>query len=325
MTSKKYEDMCDFETAFYEDVESWFSADIACCDNCYKDFLRTWPLAYLANEAKFQKNGIDLDSFYEGSRLQDIYTQDEFDYFIKKINCPRCGTPLTDNIWLYDLPFDKDAKIESVINDIAAIASKTPFLLLKHPFSKSILTTIRNISDISKATVLNEPLFRARAGKIPNPTQDDFDFPPKEYVKEGRYNHAGLPVLYLASNKNTCFYEMRQCTCTIAEIKVLTQIKVLDLINIEEYQGPDENILKTLVYSALISSKQEDEGWYKPQYVFSRFVTDCALDTGFQAIRYPSTRLSTSNYNLVIIDPSITLANDCSIYQYFVVNPIDDV
>jgi hypothetical protein len=325
MSKKKYKDLYDFESLFYADIEKWFSADIACCDNCYNDFITTWPLAYSANDAEFQKCSIDLETFYDGSRIRDIYSKDEFNYFIKTIKCPRCGTPLNSNIWPYKLPFEKDNYTESLIDELAAIAAKTPFLLLKHPYSIEVLATIKSISKSTKSTVLNTSLFRARLSDIPNPKSIDFSFPPKEYVKEGRYNHAGITVLYLASDKKTCFYEMREKICTIAEIKINRKIKILDFINVDNYQYPYDNIIKSLVYSALLSSKQEDKGWYKPKYIFSRFLADCALESGFQAIKYPSTRLSMSNYNLVILDSSLTNGKDYFVVHYYKVRSIKDI
>lgn len=43
------EDQYCFDELFYRDLESWFSSDIACCDNCYDDFLENWPHAYAAD------------------------------------------------------------------------------------------------------------------------------------------------------------------------------------------------------------------------------------------------------------------------------------
>ncbi|MFE3575880.1 RES family NAD+ phosphorylase [Lysinibacillus sp. NPDC059133] len=45
----------------------------------------------------------------------------------------------------------------------------------------------------------------------------------------------------------------------------------------------------------------EGEGWYKPHYVFTRFVVDAALSVGFDAIRYPSVRAHTGN-NIVVLN-----------------------
>jgi RES domain-containing protein len=322
-----FEDKYDFEELFYRDIESWFSADIACCDKCYDDFVNTWPYAYWADNEAFQKCGIDLDTFFSGSRLQDIYTEEEFDYFIRTIGCPRCGAPLSadGNIWPYCLPFKNDSVIESTIDALASIAERTPFLLLNHHSSERVLSAIANMSSNTVPTDLSQTLFRARSVEIVHPNIEDFDFPPKRYVGEGRYNHAGMPVLYLASDKKTCFYEMRESVCTVAEIKIRRKLKILDFMNLDESSSKDTEILKTLVYSALISSKQENEGWHRPKYVFSRFVADCALHAGFHAIKYPSTRLAKDNYNLVIIDSTLSLESDCDILSYCVIKSVNDV
>lgn len=92
-----------FPEAFFNDVELWFTADIACCDPCYADLLALWPHAYSADDAAFQCSSIDLDSFYEGSRLQDLYTKEDFDEFVKDLTCPRCGGQLGPNISPYNL------------------------------------------------------------------------------------------------------------------------------------------------------------------------------------------------------------------------------
>ena len=118
---------------------------------------------------------------------------------------------------------------------------------------------------------------------------------------------------------------MRESICTIAEIKVNKHLKILDLVNVDNYDNGDEDILKTLVYSTLTSSKQEDEGWHKPKYIFSRFISDCALDSGFHAIKYPSTRLSFNNYNLVILASTLSLIKDCSFINYYKIRDIKDL
>lgn len=67
-----------FEELFMHELESWFTADIACCDNCHDDFVAEWPYAYSADGARFQCDSIDLHCFYSGSRLADSYTEEEF-------------------------------------------------------------------------------------------------------------------------------------------------------------------------------------------------------------------------------------------------------
>jgi hypothetical protein len=304
MVEVEYEDKYWFEELFYRDVESWMSADIACCDHCYDDFLSEWPLAYEAEDAKFQCNSIDMDLFYSGSRLQDWYTKDEFDYFIRKIECPRCGSPLEYNIWCYELPFRVDPDFEQHTVELNRIRKETPFLLLTNPFAQKVHAAINQLGSMCISEEIFFPLFRAR---VIDPKLDitwsasEFTFPPKEYVVEGRYNHAGLPALYLASDAQTCFYELRNTDCMIAKLTITQPLKILDLTR--EYgrdEEEQESLFNTLVYSAFMSAKQDEYGWHKPMYVFTRFVRDCALQAGFDAIKYHSTR-SNSSFNIVLL------------------------
>jgi len=53
-----------FEDEFYAALETWFAADIACCEGCYDDFLKLWPHAYSADNAEFQCSEISLELFY---------------------------------------------------------------------------------------------------------------------------------------------------------------------------------------------------------------------------------------------------------------------
>ena len=65
-----------FEDLFFEELESWFSADIACCDACYDDFVDQWPAIYL-RDIEFQTSGTPLNVFYDGSDLRELFTEDE--------------------------------------------------------------------------------------------------------------------------------------------------------------------------------------------------------------------------------------------------------
>jgi hypothetical protein len=50
-----------------------------------------------------------------------------------------------------------------------------------------------------------------------------------------------------------------------------------------------------------MSSPNEGEGWFKPHYIFTRFIADCAINAEFDGIRYPSVRLGERS-NLVLLN-----------------------
>lgn len=308
---------------FIADLDSWFSSDIACCDNCYHDFIEEWPYAFKAENAKLQRNCIDMKSFYDGSKsIKETYSYTDFINLIKQVNCPICGSPLGGNIWAYNLPFSIPKGFYSNIKEIEELSQKTPFLLYTHPFSQKIFELLKKVFNNSSKEIYQNDLFRARPIKGLNSfNYSEFDFPPKEHVQEGRYNHAGIPVLYLGSSLSTCFYELREQTCIIAKIKINREITILDLIEANktlQYSDEDYDLLNAVLYSTLISSTQIDSGMYKPNYIFSRFIRDCAINIGFDAIKYPSTRAySDDNFNIAFLNKNISLNDELNIKKLF--------
>lgn len=299
-----------FEELFLKDVESWFSQDIGCCDNCYDDFIAKWPYAYSADNAKFQCNSIDLGTFYSGSRLSQYYSKREYDRLLPSIRCPNCGESLTHNIWPYELPFEPPEDYESILDEIAERAAATPFLLLEQPFCGKVRDVIQALFQTTKEAAADG--YFARGRSLPPdhvPELRDFDFPPADKVKEGRYNHAGDPVLYLASSEEVCRVEMREAKdLCIARFRFPVKLRVLDLMNPHEQEGEHAKTLSFMVFSALLSARSKDRGYERPEYVFSRFVKDCAQSAGFDAVRYPSTRVGVAKSNLVVINRALTLA-----------------
>lgn len=285
---------------FYDDLESWFNAGTFYCDSCVDAFIEKWPGIY-SRDMDFQRNSIELDSFYEGGRIRDLFTKEEFDNLAKEMECPNCGELVLGVIWPYDMRFEVPDDFEDILNEIALLAEKAPFLLLSHPFAQQVYDEINALSKTTTTSNLNKTLFRARKyRKDKTYIANDFLVPEKKDIEEGRYNHTGRQVLYLAEDELTCFREMRspELGIMLAKIEFPKKMKILDLMS----EDLDENdIIQAIKYSSLLSSPIEGEGWYKPQYVFTRFVADVAMSAGFEAIRYPSVRFSQGS-NIAILD-----------------------
>ena len=272
-----------FSTLFYEELDSWFTADIACCDACYDAYRKAWP--GLAVSGKFQEGGIPLTCFHSGSSMGEIYTEEEFLDLCRKMGCPVCGEPLEHNIWVFNPDFDIPKDFVTKMEELASLSTKTPFLALRHPLARQVLREVRKLAANIPDGVMNQDLFRAR----PIGTQREaskFLAPPAAKCHEGRYNHAGRPVLYLASSAELAHAEIGEPKegCFVATLTLGTPLKVLDLAS----EALPSDMLQAITASALLSTPTEKEGWEKPEYTFSRFVADCAMNAGFTALRYPS-------------------------------------
>ncbi len=201
----------------------------------------------------------------------------------------------------YNLEFDLPDNVDKILQEIKDIANMSPFILLSHPFAFSIFDEIQKLGRSTNKITINKFLYRARSYEVNKKyTGDDFKYPPRYKIAEGRFNHSGMPALYLADDVATCFCELRRPASGIAfaEIKINDPLKILDLFDIN---NDCNSLLNVAAWSSLISSPEEGDGWYKPQYVFTRFVADCAVAAGFDGIKYPSVRRN-SKYNIVLLN-----------------------
>lgn len=188
--------------------------------------------------------------------------------------------------------------------------SESPFLLLDHPFARRVRAAIVAQAETTRPRPITDRLYRARTaadldrcGQRPQ-QHDAYRPPPAHLVAEGRFNHAGIAMLYLASSATVAAVEIgtEGEECWTAEIRFGRDFKVLDLVDLDEEQ-PQFEIFRVLSRSALISAPHSGTGWIRRQYVFSRFVADCAISAGFDAIRYGSIK-SPSGSNYVILRPA---------------------
>lgn len=309
-----------FKDIFYADIEKGWNVGHFYCDYCYDEFIEAWPLAYSARDAEFQCAGTSLSAFFSGSRLRTIFSEDDFERLIAQLDCPNCGSTLAGNIWPYHLPFDIPSGFDSHVEEIAKLASKAPFLLLTHPLCIRVFELVKRLAAKTSKKQIAEQLYRARhIGKGVDKSISCFDFPPAQYVAEGRYNHAGRPALYVGSTPELCLAELRGADCLIMGFQLKASIRILDLVDPDAYGEEDQELLSALCFSALTSSPANGKGWEKPAYVFTRFIADCAAFYGFDAIKYPSTRLSEQDgsFNLVILTNGLSLAKQALSPEFF--------
>ena len=290
-------DVDAFTNLFLEVLESADAGDIVCCDSCYDDYARTWP-GITASEG-FQSDSIDLDWLHSTSELAEVYTKKEFFDLCEEMGCPNCGQPLRYNIWPFNPDFEIPSEFEGQIAEIDKIVTRTPFLVLTHTLAKRVFDEVGDVAESTEPKLIGDGLFRARplgTERLP----EQFLAPPPAVCREGRFNHAGRPVLYLTSSPEVALAELDSPEegVLLASVKLKAPVKVVDLGN----EDLPSDILRAVTASALVSAPAIRDGWDKPEYTFSRFVADCATHGGFSAIRYPSVKAS-SGFNLVVFSP----------------------
>ncbi len=298
LNEQEYERLHLLIAAVESDVEAWTDSSVACCDSCYDDFVSKWPLAY-HRDAKLQIDSIDRRAFYDGSRhVREEFDESDFLRLWALVACPRCGRPMGGNIFPFEFPFSRVPFFEEVFRELGELASSTPFLVLTSSVARDILEEVKTTCSKLSAGMPYRRLYRGRT--IENPTFGDFDAPPASVVGEGRYNHAGKPVLYLASDERTCWKECGRPNKRffILEYSVQSPLVLLNFSDFDELSG----LLSALIYSNLMSSPTRLEGWNRPEYVLTRFVADCARSAGIDGIIYPSCRDSSGD-NIVLLNP----------------------
>ena len=103
-----------FRYYFLEEIEQWFTSSIACCAKCAENFWRTWPGVRGDKEIE-----MDLEDFFEGSCLSDIFYPKEIEHFSKYLQCPKCHETLDSYFVIFEHPFTPPNSFDRHLNEIA--------------------------------------------------------------------------------------------------------------------------------------------------------------------------------------------------------------
>ncbi|CDN96346.1 RES domain-containing protein [Agrobacterium tumefaciens] len=100
-------------------------------------------------------------------------------------------------------------------------------------------------------------------------------------------------MIYLVTTAKTALLEIGTLDelFSIAELALHGENRILALVGLGDCSDVRIPIL-AMANSALVAAPRIDPGWLRPEYLFSRFATDCAKSAGFDAVRYASTKLS---------------------------------
>ncbi|MGQ3164886.1 MAG: hypothetical protein ACT6T3_21935, partial [Agrobacterium sp.] len=220
-------DIDTFNDILVEEIDSDFTSSICCCVDCYEDFALTCPGVEI-HDVEFQTNAVSVYYCVEQSHLVHLYTA-ELMTLKHFVFCPRCGTYVRRSIHIFEHPFDRVEEIEKSIGEPPSIGSATPFLLLKHPFARSILEAVRGLSADTTPKLTPGTFFRARkSAHITKQYQSFSDIAtfgpsPSGVIGEGRFNHAGAPMICLATTLETALLEIGSLNELSSVVKLALQ------------------------------------------------------------------------------------------------------
>ncbi len=179
--------------------------------------------------------------------------------------------------------------------DFTAHLERVPLLGATHSIGKRVL---RSIAKFPHASLdLTEHWWRARViGGNARPDVSELGPPPAgECKNEGRFNHVGQRVLYVASSIEVAAAEAIRQDDGVAWAlawRVGVREPLLDLTSHfdESALYDDASYLAAGLSYIRPHLGEASEGPWKPEYFVSRFIADAARAAGFKGIRYPSTR-----------------------------------
>jgi hypothetical protein len=280
--------------------------------------------------------------FWILGRQYDLeYIFDEFeipenkrDVIASSLHCLYCGTELQrfDSVGLEN-KFDEeirrfiDLAIKTYGNKIIELENllkQFPTLALQSSLAKRIQKEIRE--NKLETCSLSGLFYRARkivSSDILKPK--DFLAPPQGKSEEGRFNHSGQSHLYISSDKETaiseCIGEKAATLLWLQEFD-LKQIKnILDLTLDWDKIGPSSSTLFIALHeSGILMKTKDNKNLWKPEYCITRFIMDCAKQSGYEGIKYFSSR-NITGINTVIFNPKENIFKKLFTPQIVIHNP----
>lgn len=184
--------------------------------------------------------------------------------------------------------------------DLRQFLERFPYLGLTHEFGQQLYALI---SDLPKAEIGESIWWRARKAIGSKRLCSGDMYPPRAPEVEGRFNHFGQSVFYLASEAQAAAREILddgECLAWIQKFQIHDISRILDLTAI--IPEPDDIAILGLglINRKLDSMQPRKESPWKPEYFIPRFIADCAKHQGFTGIQFHGNKHD--HKNLVLFD-----------------------
>lgn len=242
-----------------------------------------------------------------------------WEHIVSHLVCPSCGHSNFKLVEAVGLQSNFDKEIEGHVEKANKIHGKQikaferhledkPMLGYQHPFGRKLFKEIQQES--LPKTAIKGAFYRARTVKSAEVlTSKKMYSAPRGRPTEGRFNHSGQSHLYLANDKETALREVVSTEDPLIvwcqKFTIKTEVNnILDLtFNWSNLSVSTSTLLVSLkVNEAIFKSEGNSEFW-RPDYLLTRYIMDCAKSAGYKGIKYNSIK-SYSGYNLVLFYPN---------------------
>jgi len=197
------------------------------------------------------------------------------------------------------------AKATTLATELAALGAQMaryPYLGLEHPVGRRILAAVKRAPKVVLAQAL---WHRARLPNGPERlTPADMGPPPANWT-EGRFNHHGQTVFYLASTAAGACAETvlgDSAIVWVQRFRVRGMAGLLDLAGVTQAPRRRQGIplLTAGLNDVMDKLRPDPNSPWKPEYFVPRFVADAARAHGFRGILCCRTRFE--GYNGLMFD-----------------------
>jgi len=268
-----------------------------------------------------------MDEFLHDHKIPEKYHE----YVAEALHCNNCGSPLgmscevgveyliTPEQYKLEKLWDSKWKIWNLKNnekfkDFYEFLEKYPYLGAHHNLGKRIL---KIIGKSPKSKLENSLFYRAVKCEQNVVINTERMYPPnpeERAITEGRYNHFGQRVFYLANSEEGAAKEKldeteNEKTVWMQKFKIKHVDNILDLSPYDDSDKLPEQIDPItfgLIYGGVLQRPVMRATGWKPEYFIPRFIADCAKMYGVAGIQFLNTKHYIGDFlmskNLVLFD-----------------------
>ncbi|WP_439484312.1 RES family NAD+ phosphorylase [Cyclobacterium plantarum] len=256
----------------------------------------------------------ELDDVFYECNVPEQY----WDNIMEHLHCPNCGL---DGFELgldvgTKTKFEKEVdehldKVDSLygtqVQEFEKLIEQFPMLGHTHKFGKRIFKELEK--ELLPTVEIHGNYYRARKVTSSEVLSIDKMYnPPTGKPQEGRFNHSGQSHLYLANSKETAIKEVvndeNSLLVWCQEFEIKEKVKsILDLSFDWMNLTPSTSaLLLSLKTKNTIDRSDRNKEFWRPDYYITRYIMDCAKRTGYNGIKYNSTKDSLE-HNIVLFSP----------------------